>query len=1612
VAYLLQKPEIVALKLEDTNDLFGYFLIDVEMDACMRTSRLKQAISSVQSFVQRCLLDLEAPAVTPNMIDAKQWKWMQNYRVWEANRKVFLYPENWIEPELRDNKSPFFKELESELLQAEITNEAAEKILMNYLEKLNEVARLDVCATYHDYEGQELHVFARAFDTPPQYFYRKLDLQAQVWTAWERVPLDIQGTEDGDSAGAHLMPVVYNRRLYLFWGLFAEKPDKEKRETDKKDYKNWKKEHDWWWAQVSALRLYKQRLAEKGRQSGEGNLGTTTSESVFGPEPLEPPMEESPWAYYEVRVAWSEYRGNKWSNKRVSQSFIRTPSDQYGVPETWGYRFMIRTGDPLTLALYNLPTNNLTPVGEFRFNCNGRIAALERKPPGSLVEVIRPEQTGFYQGFLAATGTGREIVWHKDASLPLSLVTDGGKQSYEVLRASEQEYKLVFPGDSTYSAFESPDFFYQDARRDYYVEYDYDWAVASVTDPYHAMLPPAKNELGPAPKYSNAVGSRLLEGMHRFDQAEPAVLDQLVAGREITASASLKIRAQKTWAEASIGEVLEVGAAGTVANLGDSYFKPPASKRKLTFKPFFHAWVCKFMEELNKGGVDGLLTIRNQQLSDAELLILGIIGGPIHTSISSNFSKLYRPVNVARPYPLEEVDFSNGGAYSLYNWELFFHIPMLIANRLSKNRRFEEAMRWYHFVFNPTTHEKLNTSARYWQVIPFRNTAKETLEALMMQLHNPPGDPKRKELEEAIAAWRKSPFNPHLIARMRLIAYQKNAVMKYLDNLIDWADSLFRQDTIEAINQATQLYILAAQICGRRPEVLPARGKIEALSYAELEERLDAFSNAQVQLETIFPFYNIQAAGPSLGGAASLLSTTTPTLYFCLPYNEKLMGYWDTIADRLFKIRHCQNIEGVERQLALFEPPIDPALLVRAVAGGVDISSVLADLNSPPPHYRFAYMVQKALEICSQLQALGNSLLSALEKRDAERLALMRSEDETGLLRLAKTVRKLQLAESQRNREGLEKTREVTELRADYYTQLAQDGLISGEKAHQALSGASMLLSLAGQFLEMAASSATHEPDEYAGALGGPSAGGIGLTQVAGGSKSAASLSASARFFHMVSTMTAWAAEWAQTNASYQRRSTEWKYQADLARKELAQIDKQILAAQIREQIAEKELDNHERQIENAQQVDEFLRTKYTQEELYGWMVGELSTIYFQCYQLAYDMAKKAEKAYRQELGLPDSNFIQFGIWDSFRKGLMAGERLYLSLKQMEKSYVDLNRREYELTKHVSLLRHAPLALIQLKELGTCTVELPEMLFDADYAGHYMRRIKGASLTIPCVAGPYTNVNCTLTLLRSKTRVSAADAGSYVADMNTENPRVVTNYSATESITTSSAQNDSGMFEFNFRDERRYLPFEGSGAVSFWRIDLPKEFRAFDYDTISDVVLTLHYTARRGGVALQKAAGDALKKALRAETGAPQVRLFSLRHEFPSEWSRLLRVADDNGDHHQAFSLNKGRFPFMFGGSKVTITKVELLGVPADTAAPGMELALADPSGQAVKLQAESAVGRLAHRSATAAVEVKPLGEDGHEADWTIEVKKVNVAGSLKALEDLLVLCEYSVVEV
>ncbi len=917
-------------------------------------------------------------------------------------------------------------------------------------------------------------------------------------------------------------------------------------------------------------------------------------------------------------------------------------------------------------------------------------------------------------------------------------------------------------------------------------------------------------------------------------------------------------------------------------------------------------------------------------------------------------------------------------------------------------------MRWFHFIFDPTAGSPADpVPKRYWNVLPLRETQPQRLDDMLKALHA--GD------KDVIAQWedlQAHPFQPHRVARLRRIAYQKTVVMKYIDNLIAWGDQLFRRDTIESINQATQLYVLAGTLLGPRVQRLPPRGRSTSKTYAQVRFGLKQLGLAMVDFENDLPISSRATTGESSTAMTGLLGIGR-SFYFCIPKNDKLLGYWDTVADRLFKIRHCMNIEGVVRELPLFEPHIDPALLVQAAAQGIDLSSVLSDLSAPLPYYRFNTLLGKALELTGELRSVGAALLAALEKRDTETFANLRASHETELLSLVKQVKQQQFAEAQTIREGLEKTKAVTQRRFEYYRDIPQRIQEETEQLNR-LALANDLQRETASWEIVAQHWHLYFPDISANKGIGKDITGGSVGTSYGGSNIGAAANAFARSKSFESSDHNYQGTRSSILGGWKRRADDWKLQEDLAAKELAQIDKQITAAGIRVAIAEQELDNTTRQIEQSLEIQEFLRNKYTGEELYGWMVGGISTVFFQCYQMAYDWAKKAERSCRFELGLVKSNFVQFGAWDSMRKGLLSGERLYLQLKQMEHAYLEGNRREYELTKHYSLVQNDPLALIRLKERGQCEIELPEALFDIDFPGHYMRRIKSVSLTIPAVVGPYTGVNCTLTLLRDKTRVKSTPGDGYPERDGEEDDRFLSSWTRMQAIATSSGQNDSGMFELNFRDER-YLPFEGAGVISRWRIELPRDFRQFDYDTISDVVLHIKYMAREGGVPLRDAAVASLKQLLEAEEGKPQTRLFSLRHEFPTEWHRLMSVADSIGDHRQAFSLAKHRFPFVFQGGTITVNGIESFGIPKDRtknlpASPELKVTLTGPgSDEPLPLEQAAAVGLLVHKVADTNVEVKNLGETKKEADWTIQVLKPDVSASLDRLEDILLLCHYSV---
>jgi hypothetical protein len=1561
------------LGVRDANVLYETLLLDVEMSACMQTSRIKQAISSVQLFIQRCLLNLEAPRVSPQAIDGQRWKWMQNYRVWEANRKVLLYPENWVLPELRDDKTPFFKDLEASLLQDDVTDLNVERALVDYLEKLDKVAKLEIIALHvqNDFEtGEKLqtvvHVFGRTANPACAYFYRRYvvtDNGTALWTPWEAVPVDVQGTL--------IAPVIFNRRLYLFWAVVT----------------------------------------------------TKTHEPSTGGKVPSPPDP-----YQEIQLAWSEYRDGAWSPKHVTDTNDVLTADFPDYPPTLTAQGTQRGPDVIERLAARVEGNRL------RVLCIATrdiVWSDDEKKLSRASQVVLDDQGNVViaDGNMAYTDAlGSFLLDGCHGRMTKSDPDDQWTENGVVFRLRDTALQVKplgskpIPARPVMNAYDPS----QLTEADWIHEHGGFMAFGDANRTYFGQLSMGwrfPDEIARTPNGIEPILDRppLHVRPSALEAAQIPMLTELRSTAEaasnpwVSASASLATVIARPTLEVRPANGLGVRRESAVVMAAKVHavgaqFASDAQTYGIRFETLFHPFVCTYLERLQQYGVPGVLTVDNQQLT-----------------LSPSFTERYQPkAMVATPFPVDSVDFGatdkpgiyRTTSYSAYNWELFFHIPMFVADRLSQNQRFEDAMRWFHYVFNP-----IDGHGGYWKFLPFLQTPRQTLADWLKQLNA--GDP---DLQRQVAEWQDHPFEPHRVARMRLTSYEKYVVMRYLDNLIAWGDQLFERDTIESINQATQLYVLAAELLGPSPERIPPRGEPDPMTFAQMRGKLDALSNVAAEFENAFP----SLSSATMAGAqdtAGLLGISR-SLYFCLPQNDKLLAYWDTVADRLFKIRNCMNIAGVVRQLPLFEPPIDPALLVRAAAQGIDLGSVLSDVSAPLPYYRFDYMLRKALDVCADLKALGAELLAVLEKKDAESLAAMRATHETVLFKATLEIRKQQEQEADEQIAALGRSRAVPVERLRYYRGLmamdqqepesgakiplvaypgkpaSSDGvfLITEEEQELNASHSARDWEVRSTTMKVLASLMHYIPDLEIEM----SPWGVGITTlVIGGTHIGPALTAISDYQKGLAAEDTYDATHAGKMAMYRRRAQDYAFQANLAALETMAIDKQITAATIRKAIATLERQHVERQITQAEHIEEYLQSKYTNAELYGWMQGQIGSLYFQSYKLAYDLATQTERCFRFERGITSSNYVQFGAWDSLRKGLLAGDRLHLQLKQLERAYQDQHRREFELTKHVSLLHHAPLALIALKETGRCEFDLPELLYDMDHPGHYMRRLKMVSVTIPAVVGPYTSVNATLTLLTSETRISSALKGDkYERDLESDDPRFVDDFAAIQSIATSSGQNDSGMFELSFRDDR-YLHFEGAGAASRWRIDLDPDCNGFPLEDLTDVVLQLKYTARPGGERLRAKAKERLKKLVADQDNVPLARLFSLKHEFPSEWYRFRTVAEANGDHVQTIGISRDRFPILFRRSAITIGKLDVFGVPKPDASatklPG--IVTPKPEEAVVALAAGSPLKPLLHQTGTAQVVVK---DTPTQAGWRLTVAKADVAASIDQLDDLLIVCHYA----
>jgi hypothetical protein len=305
------------------------------------------------------------------------------------------------------------------------------------------------------------------------------------------------------------------------------------------------------------------------------------------------------------------------------------------------------------------------------------------------------------------------------------------------------------------------------------------------------------------------------------------------------------------------------------------------------FSAHFHPYVGALIQRLLTKSTSGLQAADTEYVANRDGTIAKLPDGTNKPVLYANIfdAAHYNPGPIVdQPYPVKDLAFNARDAYAVHNMELFFHVPLTIAMHLSKNQQFADAQRWFHYIFDPTDDSNGPTPERFWKVRPFQSTDVRKIEEILVNLTTGDDSELRDETIRSIEAWEANPFRPHVIARYRQQAYMYKTVMAYLDNLIAWGDSLFRQDTGEAIDEALMLYVLAANILGPRPLVVPPKGSTRPQNYANLRNDLDKFGNAMRDLEADAPFdlMPFPAGGAADNERLTTLRSMGKALYFCV----------------------------------------------------------------------------------------------------------------------------------------------------------------------------------------------------------------------------------------------------------------------------------------------------------------------------------------------------------------------------------------------------------------------------------------------------------------------------------------------------------------------------------------------------------------------------------------------------------------------------------------------------------------------------------------------------------------------------------------------------------
>ncbi|WP_343103289.1 neuraminidase-like domain-containing protein [Morganella morganii] len=1484
--YIIEK--LRGLSHENDNAVvYRKLLIDTEISEEIKTTRIAEAISGIQLYVNNCLNNTEKEvqgSVRTRMFFRNWEEYNRRYSTWAALSMLVYYPENYIDPVIRTGKTAMMDHLQQLISQEGIKKEAIDDAFRTYLTEFDQVADLNVISAYHDEfdmrKGQTFFI-GNSYLNSDFYYWRSLNnemitekdggfiIPASSWTAWKKIECSTS------PCGNMLRIVTFNGRMYLVWLEYSESKNNkaDDKEVNVKISINFSYlRYDGLWSVQNSVDLskYHSKLTEVGI-----NINSVVTTGFYCSSYIE--SDEILVMLY-----------NK--EKEKNGKFVFTVKGDFSLD--------IKSEDAAD-SVYKelkeyLEIENKKPV----------INDISKRK----VSFLRDESKDKYDKYEGAYSLDSGFI--KNTNMEFDSVKDEYKTTLTFDLCFDIDRGVSGPG-RYYKSWSKLCFDYS------WYDHDVDYYILFLRNKFSYMghsidsivfLFDITNDAFTLFFYNFKNDAILNLGTDFFDKI--LLVTHKPEGGDVSINVTkMQEGPYKLKDEVGVYYLLQAGGRDLVGfnlQVDDSHYSESDEGRVFTF--WRNAPVLnKFLLAISSSSDDGEVyeekewsapreIINNKQVvfkSKGNGIDFKVRGDDIYKYNGRNIDVVFKAyhqrgllflkkyVYVINVFDVNKnlmtLNYHHSGAQYLQFSDSKKTVVRL--NTLFSKKMILKANKGVDYVLTLDNQQLVEpditvensgklvlmdfngaNAIYFWELfyyapmmiadILFQHQSYNEAERWLQYVFNPAGYIENDIYTERY--WNVRPLvedtqwneneslpddtDPDAIALADPMHYKMATFMKTLELIIARGDKAYRELERDSLNEAKSWYIQALSLLGKEPVTLLNKNWSSP----------DLAGAAKATMQRLL----MQVNNPDHPSAISVNSANTLTKVFKPQLNDKLISLRETINQRLFNLRNGLSINGQRLYLPIFSSPEDPRNILESQVNTINSEKDIK--KKVMLMYRFPAVIENAKSLVSQLIEFGGKLLDFNESRDNEQFSELLIHQGNDLLTQSIRIQDAEIKNLQAEKISLlSQQREIIH-RAEHYEALHSEYILPEEAGAIVLNTLAVGLSGQSRVIKGLGMLADLAPNIFGVAAGGSdwSAGTDCASELMGGA---------------AETMQGLAYP-LEKGAEYRRRAQEWQLESESAREEEKQIAAELEAMDI--QITAAKMQRHyivTEQRQNQQQL-QFLQRKFTRAELYGWLRGRLMAIYSPFYDLAVSRCFMAEDAYRYEMNVnaADRSFINTSAWKGAYSGLMAGESLMLNLAQLEEAYLEKDKRVLEVTRTVSLaevyssgkmgadkfsfadvtaLVSAGIAAkkgndknyVQLK---TTTEQTNRMELDAviklDELGIYTdypknlgvhRLIMQISVTLPALIEPYQNVRALL---------------EYEGEGDNQLPV------GCKSIAVSHGMNDSGLFHLQFGDST-YLPFEGLSVNSNGKFKL----RFFDVgggdqkrllQTLTDIVLHIRYT--------------------------------------------------------------------------------------------------------------------------------------------------------------------------